>query len=292
MDQLDPLDPGYVAEQLSKPPFVNISGVVNVRDLGSYPTSYPGLVTRPGLAYRSGEISHIKPEGMQQLRELGITTIYDLRSETEMHRYETPIPSIEGVEIVHIPVFKTEDYSPEAMAKRFELYASGKTEAFMTLYTQILDNAGPAFAVVLRHIRDRPDSPLMFHCTAGKDRTGILAAILLKLVGVDDETIAQDYALTRVGREPAREMIMRRLSKVPFFADNMEAALNMFSSRAETMVAFLKMLDERYGGVENYVKNVVGLTDDDIATIRKNFLVPAPPPETSPGPGLEVPTKS
>ncbi|KAI9000781.1 protein-tyrosine phosphatase-like protein [Trametes punicea] len=275
MDQLEPLDPAYVAEQLSRPPFVSISGVVNVRDLGSYPTCYPGLITRPGLVYRSGEISHITPEGVQQLRGLGITTVYDFRSETEMAKYETPIPTLEGVEIVHIPVFGTEDYSPEAMARRFELYASGKTEAFMILYAQILDNAGPAFGVVLRHIRDRPDSPCLFHCTAGKDRTGILAAILLELAGVEHEAIARDYALTRVGREPARDMIMKRLSKLPFFATNTDAALNMFSSRAETMYSFLRMLADRYGGVEAYLKNVVGLTDDDIAIIRKNFLVPA-----------------
>ncbi|KAL1946463.1 hypothetical protein VTO73DRAFT_14567 [Trametes versicolor] len=281
---LDPLDPEYVAATLSCLPFVSIGGVVNVRDLGHYPTHYPGLVTRPGIAYRAGEISHITPEGIQQLKELGITTVYDLRSDTEMVRYETPIPSVDGVEIVHTPVFKTEDYSPEAMAKRFELYASGKTEAFMVLYSQILDSAGPAFGVVLRHIRDKPDSPCIFHCTAGKDRTGVLAALLLKLAGVDDETIARDYALTRVGREPAREMIMKRLSKVPYFATNTEAALNMFSSRAETMVAFLQMLQTRYGGVEGYLKDVVRLTDDDIATIRKNFLVPAPSTDPKPTP--------
>ncbi|KAI0677306.1 protein-tyrosine phosphatase-like protein [Trametes maxima] len=277
---LEPLDPAYVAHTLSRPPFVSVPGVVNVRDLGSYHTHFPGLATRPGLLYRSGEISHITPEGAQQLRELGITTVYDLRSDTEMLRYETPIPTIDGVEVVHIPVFKTEDYSPEAMAQRFQLYASGKTEAFMILYAQILDSAGPAFGVVFRHIRDRPDSPCLFHCTAGKDRTGILAAILLKLAGVDDETIAQDYALTRVGREPAREMIMKRLSKVPYFATNSEAALNMFSS--ETMLAFLQLLSDRYGGVEKYVKDVVGLTDDDIAAVRKHFLVPAAASSASP----------
>lgn len=54
---------------------------------------------------------------MQQLKKLGVTTIYDLRSDTEMVRYETPIPTVDGIEIVHTPVFKTEDYSPEAMAK-------------------------------------------------------------------------------------------------------------------------------------------------------------------------------
>ncbi|OBZ70102.1 Tyrosine-protein phosphatase, partial [Grifola frondosa] len=290
---LDPLDPTYVNERLSKPPFVNISGVVNVRDLGSYPTTHDGFMTRPGLLFRSGEISHITPEGIAQLKDLGITTVYDLRSDIEMQRYETPCPDIEGVEIVQAPVFKTEDYSPEAMAKRFELYASGKTEAFMELYSQILDNGGPAFGAILRHVRDRPQEGCIFHCTAGKDRTGIIAAILLKvgwtcqitpiicllnhgmqLAGVDDQTIAEDYALTRVGREPARQMVMARLAKVPYFATNTEAARNMFTSRAETMLAFLHLLEQQYGGVEGYLKRHVGLTDEDIAAIQRNLLVP------------------
>ncbi|KAI1796151.1 protein-tyrosine phosphatase-like protein [Ganoderma leucocontextum] len=272
---LEPLDPAYVADQLSRPPFVSIPGVVNVRDLGSYPTDQPGFVTKPRLVYRSGEISYITPEGIQQLRDvLGISIVYDLRSDTEMRKYDTPIPEMEGVQVIHVPVFKKEDYSPEAMAKRFELYASGKTEAFMQLYSQILDHAGPAFGVVLRHVKDKPEQGCLFHCTAGKDRTGVLAALLLKLAGVDDEAIARDYALTRVGREPARETVMERLAKVPFFASNMEGALNMFSSRHETMIAFLQMLQDRYGGAEAYMRNVVGLSAEDIATIKRNFLTP------------------
>lgn len=118
----------------------------------------------------------------------------------------------------------------------------------MELYTQIMDNAGPSFRIILRHIRDNPSSGCIFHCTAGKDRTGILAALLLKvcvvplhrdqpsdqvhqLAGVDNQTIAEDYALTRVGREPARQKIMARLREEPLFASNNEAALNMFSCR-------------------------------------------------------------
>ena len=59
-------------------------------------------------------------KGKQQLRDLGIATVYDLRSETEMHKYETPIPSIDGVKVVHVPVFSKEDYSPEAMTQYVE----------------------------------------------------------------------------------------------------------------------------------------------------------------------------
>lgn len=66
---------------------------------------------------------------------------------------------------------------------------------------------------------------------AGKDRTGVLAALLLKLAGVDDDTVAEDYALTRVGREPARETVMARLAKMPMFASDNERAMNMLTSR-------------------------------------------------------------
>ena len=64
MDDLAPLDPEYVRDRLSKPPFVSVPGVVNVRDLGSYSTNYPGMITKPNLLYRSGEISNITEEGM------------------------------------------------------------------------------------------------------------------------------------------------------------------------------------------------------------------------------------
>ena len=142
----------------------------------------------------------------------------------------------------------------------------------MELYSQILDHGGPAFRLVLQHIRDNPTQGCLFHCTGalyelrspevnlpqcyffvsgqGSHRSaccnhleGDLFAhrssgtsclqipCLMQLAGVDNQLIAEDYALTRVGREPAREMIMARLSKEPLFASNNEAALNMFTCR-------------------------------------------------------------
>ncbi|EAU84322.2 hypothetical protein CC1G_01318 [Coprinopsis cinerea okayama7 len=275
MHDLDPLDPAYVADVLSKPPFVTVPGVINFRDLGSYPsTTHPGKVTKPKLLFRSAELSGITDEGKAKLKELGVTQVYDLRSDTEIKKYNTPSPEIDGIHFHHIPVFQTADYSPEMMAKRYQLYASGKTEAFVELYSQILDHGGHSFGAVLRHIRDRSSEGCIFHCTAGKDRTGVLAALILKLAGVEDDLVAQDYALTRVGREPAREMIMKRLAKEPLFASNNEAALNMFTCRHETMMAVLKHIEERYGGAENYIKRYVGLSDEELETVRNNLLVP------------------
>jgi len=144
----------------------------------------------------------------------------------------------------------------------------------MELYSQILDHGGPTFGAILRHVKDKPNEPCIFHCTAGKDRTGVIAAILLKLAGVDNEAIANDYALTRIGREPGRALIMERLSKEALFASDNAAALNMFTCRAITMSAFLDLIDAKYSGVEEYAKRFCDLSDEDILTIRRNLLVP------------------
>ncbi|KAI0252082.1 protein-tyrosine phosphatase-like protein [Lactifluus subvellereus] len=269
MSELAPLDPELVTDALSKYPFVNIEGVCNVRDLGMIPAADGEHVTRTGFMYRSGELS----AGEEQLRALGVTTIFDLRSDTEIAKYDAATPPIAGITVLRAPVFEKEDYSPERMAQRFQLYASGKTEAFMQLYSEILDAGGPAFGAILRHVRDSPHNGFLFHCTAGKDRTGIAAALLLLLAGASSNAISADYALTRIGREPMRPLVLSRLAREPLFASDPAAAHNMLSSRKETMQAFITMLDERYGGVEEYTRRTCGLTDQDIAIIRQNLLV-------------------
>jgi protein tyrosine/serine phosphatase len=117
------------------------------------------------------------------------------------------------------------------------------------------------------------------------------ATCVPKLAGASEEEIANDYALSRVGREPLRERSLLRLSMEPLFASNQEAALNMFScrwvfgwllvhyirtnsdqTRPETISTFLKMLEEQYGGTREYIKQHTELTDNDITTIRDNLL--------------------
>jgi hypothetical protein len=122
----------------------------------------------------------------------------------------------------------------------------------------------------------------------------------IKLAGANGEAIATDYALTRIGREPARQMVMARLAKEPIFAENSEAALNMFTcryvrhppsginlghlphmtstslidnnDRPETMTAFLNLLRDKYGGAEMYARQYMQLEEGDVAVIRKNLV--------------------
>lgn len=270
-------DPALVAEILSKPPFVKIEGVSNVRTLGSYQVpskngSSPQLITRPNFLFRSAEISGITEKGKSQLRDLNIRKIFDLRSKTEMDKYNAPVPEIEDVDVRWTPVFKTQDYSDTTMTERYKKYSSDKVEAFMELYSEILKSGGSAYGEILRHVRDEPQDGCLFHCTAGKDRTAVIAAILLLLAGIDDEAIARDYELTTYGRQPDRDRTIERLKKHAFFAENPDRALNMLSARYETMLAFLDLLRQKYGGAEGYVKDYCKMTDDDMEIIRRNLL--------------------
>ncbi|KAF9236250.1 protein-tyrosine phosphatase-like protein [Melanogaster broomeanus] len=231
----EPLHPAYVADVLSRPPLVQISGVSN------------GMRTE----------AQRHPISRTKMKALGITIMFDLRSDPEMQKYSTPISTIEGVQMLRASVFANEDYSPESMAnRRIFLFMSLTTEllqAFMKLYSQILDHGGRA--------------------SARKDRTGIIAAILFKLAGVDDHLICQDYSLTIIDCEK----ILRRLLKEPLFAADTELALRMLTSRFryETIHATFSLCREEHGGVQVYVKNFSGLTDDDVSTIRANLVVTA-----------------
>ncbi|KDQ17048.1 hypothetical protein BOTBODRAFT_30437 [Botryobasidium botryosum FD-172 SS1] len=270
-----PVDPEQVLLQLSTHPFVSIEGVFNVRDLGGYPsTTHPDHITKSSRVFRAGEISRITDAGKAQLRALGITKIFDLRSDAEIKKFGTTLPSIDGVEIVPVPVYKVMDYSEQAMKQMYEEFADGTPKGFLTSYLDILVTGVEPIEAILKHIRDRPNEGCLFYCTAGKDRTGAISALILLLAGVADDDIAKDYALSRVGLEPAREMFM---SRFPALGENSAVgALNSYSARAETMLAVLEMMREKFGSIENFLKIYTSLTDDDLAAVRANLLVVEP----------------
>ena len=202
---------------LPSPPFISIEGIHNFRSLGGYPTSIPNsAITRSDLLFRSAEPSQVTAAGIAALKALNIRTIFDLRSLPEIERIRslTPRIEIEGIEQIFIPVFKDIDYSPEAIALRYKDYTSNNgTEGFRRAYADILEHGAGSFRTILLHLRDKPQEPCLVHCTAGKDRTGILMALILQLVGVEDHVIAEEYALTEVGLAAWRDIILKHLMK-------------------------------------------------------------------------------
>lgn len=126
----------------------------------------------------------------------------------------TPIIEIDGTERFFVPVYKdnNRDYSPEAIALRYKDYTSSDgTEGFRRAYEDILENGSGSYKKIFEHIRDKPNEGCLVHCTAGKDRTGLLVALVLQLVGVKDEIIAEEYGLTEIGLAAWKEAIIKNL---------------------------------------------------------------------------------
>ncbi|KAJ5671912.1 hypothetical protein N7507_001039 [Penicillium longicatenatum] len=253
-----------VAKIISLPPFVILPGVSNFRDL-----SHDNEL-RPGYVYRSGNMSDIEAKGKSILAEdLGITTIFDLRNQGERER--APSPEITGIETIWMPYgnrpasLNLLDFSKDESAK-----------GFVKMYMGILNAATPIFTEVFSHIRDEPNDPFIFHCSAGKDRTGVLSALILLLLERPHEEIIIDYLYTRVGLESVRENLTQALALhagTDHLSPEANGMLELSGVRASAMDAFLKTFEATYdGGVDVYLNTQLGFSFEDIALMRKNLM--------------------
>lgn len=265
-----------------QPRFKSIDNVINFRDCGGFATRNKNRGKRqwvkPGILYRSGKLDGLTDGA--PLKALGVQQIYDLRSTVELNANEPNggLFKSPGITTIHAPLFSEKAYSPEALAKRFQSYANN---GFEKTYSEILE-AGALrwFNDMFSFLRDHPNVPLLFHCSAGKDRTGIFAALVLLLVGVDPDLVCHEYELSTIGYAPEREKILE-IAKTGFFEESdliqyksisMTGWEVLLSSRYETMSETIQMLERKYGGVEHYLRYAVGLSLEDIETIKKNLL--------------------
>ncbi|KAJ5959444.1 Protein-tyrosine/Dual-specificity phosphatase [Penicillium vulpinum] len=265
-----PIPPALVTKILSLPPFISIPGVFNFRDL-----SHDGNKLRPRFVYRSGNLSGIFGSGKSIIAtELGITTIFDLRNEGE--RQKAPPPSITGVETIWSPY----GARPATLNLRDFAGEDKGASGFVKMYFGILEAAAPCFTKIFKHIRDHPDDPFVVHCSAGKDRTGVIAALILLLINRPHDEIIDDYIITRVTLESARENLMEAFA-VNLGSDGLDLSmlspealgmLELCGVRADSMAAFLVSFENKYqNGVEGYLIDRLGFSQSDVSTMRKHL---------------------
>src|SRR4051794_12069027 len=167
------------------------SWLFNLRDLGGLVTR-SGAVTRTGAVYRSDSVQRATPAVWNRLSSLGVRTFIDLRTEAEIADYRFA-GDVTSTSWHHMPLLQA-DWSMEEI-DRLDSEAAA-VEFLVRSYMDIARAAGGVIAASLRLVADGNNHPLLFHCAAGKDRTGVLAAVLLALLTVDDELIADDYHLS------------------------------------------------------------------------------------------------
>lgn len=237
--------------------FLPLEGTLNTRDLGGLPAA-GGRVTQPGRVLRSDGPASLTDADLTLLSRLPLTTVVDLRGKRECEREPSRFLANPGVHVHNVEVWSHIDAAGQHPADRFDITA---------FYLAALDHAGPAFAEAVRLIADAPGASL-FHCSAGKDRTGLLAALLLEAVGVDRATVLEDFALTEDRIGPLRQRLLDQAERDGVAR---EEFVRLLGATPDLMEPALHHLDARYGGAVPYLGGI-GVSDDTLAKLEAKLL--------------------
>ncbi len=237
---------------------IELEGCYNFRDLGGYPTE-DGARVRWRLLFRSDALHHLTPADVSRmLGEFAIGEIVDLRSSGELRSEGRGLLATESARFHHVPLFDaalpedTKQAAEYTLADRYFLMAEYAREPIARVIKTLADSTAPA----------------VYHCAAGKDRTGVISAILLALLGVCDELIIADYAASQ---EKLDEIIDRLLTSEGY--QGMLEALppETLHAEPETMVSLLERIRARYGSMHGYARGI-GVSDESIQRLRERLL--------------------
>lgn len=252
-------------------PHVELIGIFNLRDLGGYQTA-DGHTVKTGCLFRSDELHALTDADLEVVAGLGVGVIYDLRNQYE--RDLRPNPTLDGV-VVHERQAPPQDTSGMSLEEKLiagVAPAQASDEEFGDVYVRLLTYLGDELRHIVELAADATNNPLLFHCVAGKDRTGITAAILLGLLGVPDETILDDYELTTELWTPKRmEQLADLIAEHDLDADTLRL---MVSARRPVLARALDHLHATWGTFDRYAIEALGVDPNLPDRLRRNLLAP------------------
>lgn len=232
----------------------------NVRDLGGL-LAGDGRTTRRQAVIRADHLGRLTKDGREALLDYGVRTVIDLRGPQEVR--EWPSVFSEGDGTAALPTYlhrPLERYEPQVGALIRQ--ANSRAE----VYAIVVDHYPDCMAEVMRAILQARPGGVVFHCHSGKDRTGMVAALLLSLVGVPAEVVIADYAESQEHLRPLYEEQVAAAG-----GDEQLSFWSRPTATAEMMVQFLDHLDIRYGGAVAYL-SAAGLSDAELVQLRERLL--------------------
>ncbi|MFI5052948.1 MAG: tyrosine-protein phosphatase [Acidimicrobiia bacterium] len=240
---------------------VTLEGPVNWRDLGGYP-AMDGATTKWGRLFRSDSVHSLTAADIPVLRKLGVRTAVDFRSAQELE--ELGIGPLGEVQIrhFHTPTF---DHQPGQPIPSIILSSA------VDFYTSMIEAGAHAYVAAANSIASEESLPAVFYCVAGKDRTGVFAAIVLGLLGVPDEVIVADYALTH---EVMPEMGERRVARGEITADPSRwegIPEELKGAHGFVMEALIDRVRKKWGSWDGYAESV-GFPAETVAALRELLL--------------------
>lgn len=262
---------------------IPLQGQENFRTLGGYKTT-DGRAVKQGVIYRSGALDSLSDADLIKLKELGIRTVIDFRTDYEAKRAADRLP--DGVKYLRTPIGTDEEFKKffEALdtgdLKKLDFLKPGsKPFPYSLLDPQRKEQYVAAYSKVFDVVADPGAHPVVIHCTAGADRTGIAAALILEALGVARETVIKDYLLTNNYLD--REKLMARLRQAKAKKDGVRedqvdmTALKELLGRGldkNRLVDALKELDAQYGSVEKYLAQELRVGPKERDQLREVLL--------------------
>ncbi|KAL4739033.1 protein-tyrosine phosphatase-like protein [Aspergillus similis] len=261
---------------------IEIDGVFNVRSFGGYPSNLkPNCFTRDSIIYRSGHLRDITPRGTRQIRDLGISAIIDLTNSGETKALFAGTSSLNQCRVLSFPLAK-HGFTVQQLADKYKRYLEEGEKAIAEGYLKLLIEGHQVIRDILSLIRDNPDDVFLVHCAMGKDRTGVVFAVLLSLAGVSDDAIADEYSRSESALEAALPEIAAAIKKaIPTVTDGeaLKRASIVIQTRKEAMLLMLQMVVERFGGMVHYLENCCGVRKDDIELLQASLTFTAKGPK-------------
>ena len=250
----------------------------NVREMGGYPAA-GGKSIRHGIFYRSGNLEELGAEPYAgRLQALGLRTILDLRSDYESGKHPDPqIPGAEHVSICALVDEKGEEmsFSPSDIARiAAELKAQGKgPEGFLEIMYGNMAYHNPAFQFLMKELQAQR-VPILFHCAAGKDRTGVAGMLIMLLLGCSEEDALDNYELTNAYRNEIVEALLKEHAEEVQKDPTAEKRYRTMEGVDREIGAWtLRGIRERYGSYENYFLQEFGLDTEEIARLRAIYTI-------------------
>lgn len=247
--------------------FATKCGIHNFRDIGRC-QSAGSIGVRKGYIFRSANLNEITSLGANVLaKDFAIQVVFDLRSGEESSTTNNAFGN--GIEVRHLPAMNWKRCE-EPLVKHFTWLSHDITAAFLVIYERLCLECAPAYRVIFNHIKDHPKCPILVHCDIGKDRTGLLVSLILKVLDVSNDDIEEEYHRSEIEIVPLIASKSRKLLENPVIANHSTDIGNHFLAPREAMRALLLHVEEVYGGGEGYL-SFLGFTDADIKSIKGNL---------------------
>ena len=245
----------------------------NVRDLGGYETK-DGRTVRWNRIYRANDLSKLTREDFEYLSQFHIRLVCDFRSERESEASPSRVIERNSPVLLSLPVDQT-GLDPSEMKRRIRtggMVAFGAEQRMEDAYRAFVTDYSEEWTAMFQRLARPENLPAVVHCTAGKDRTGFASALVLLALGVPTETVFEDYLLTNYYQQSFFRFVLRWVPLYSFFRTDPKDLLPLLEARRDYLQTALDEMVERYGSIDGYLEQALGLGASLRSRLKIQFL--------------------